>query len=324
MPNVQLRTTFNPKPVEIEEGKKYADYTMLLLGGVGSGKTTMALTAERPIYVMDVDNKLHLMAGIVDMSGVQYQQFPSNKKGRRKASIIVSPNPVKPGEGFVPSHPNVWQDLIDTVESLHELYAREGKLPFRTLVLDTISRASEHLKEAILELLGYTAMTQRAWGDYYENRLRLIRDLTELPCNLVICCHDTIFQDDLTKEIVVQPAIPGKMATQIGGFLGEVYYMLPKIAKERMTVDVLTRSDSKYRLRSTMTDLVKVPADIERIVRGDFRGEKGKAFAEMLKMQLQANKGGKVIAATIPAVSPNSTNSSQNSSVGQGLSEEEE
>lgn len=286
---------YTPNEVLIPSGREYPDYSMLLLGGPGTGKTTMALTAERPIHVLDLDRKLDQLAGLVDMRGVTYQQFDRTLQGGNRIRVAQSPSPDSLKDGYDDSiNPRVYNQVVETVNSLYDIADREGKLPFRTLVLDTMSRLSEHLQFYQLKLHKHAYMSQRDWGVFYINIAAFVNGLLGLPCNVIVCCHDTIWEDDATHEVNVSPAVPGKMSGQLAGFFAEVYYLLPKITAGKMSVDVLTHADRKYKVRSTMTDLIQVPADIGRIVRGDFRGQKAVLFQEEQKKLKLTSKGGKV------------------------------
>ena len=190
-----------------------------------------------------------------------------------------------PSEGFDSlSNPKLYQNVVDEINSYYDILEKEGKLPFKTLAIDTISRLCEHLELLVMKLHHHTVLTISDWRTFLGNILGLLNGLLDLPCNVIVTCHSRTEVDEVSKEVRVVPGIAGQAAEKIGGFFQEVYFMVPKILGEEMKVDVMTRANSKYSLRTSLNDLSVVPADFQQILRGDFRGEKAK---EVLKERQQ-------------------------------------
>lgn len=259
-------------------------FTALITGSPGTGKTTMALTAPRPIHFLDVDRKMHLLATGVDLEQVTWSQYSSTLTGKRKIAIRVGneKNPTSPpGSDF---DPKVFQEIVDEINTFVEMKEKGEPFPFQTLVLDTISRAGEHLEALVKKLKGHTETTQGDWRDYLNIWIEVLSGLISLSstgpsddprcsCNIIVTTHDVIFQDELSKTVKILPALPGQIASRLGGFFQESYYLIPTIKDNRMSVDVLTHADSKYSLTSQLSDLVRIPADFRLILSGMFKGE---------------------------------------------------
>ena len=265
-------------------------FSALIVGPPGSGKSRMALTAPRPIHVLDIDKKMHQLDGLVDFTDVTYKQFPET--GRKRISVSSSPDMRDPGKGFDPtSDPRLYYSVTDEINSFYDILDKGGTLPFRTLVIDTISRLGEHLELLVMKLHHHDVLTISDWRTFLGNMLNLLNGLVDLPCNVVVTCHAKTEVDEITKAVRVLPGIAGQTAEKIGGFFQESYFLVPRLEGEEMKVDVLTRATSKYSLRTSLCDLSIVPADLTRIVQGDFRGENAKKILEE-RNKLKEMKGG--------------------------------
>lgn len=278
-------------------------FTALITGSPGTGKTTMALTAPRPIHFLDVDRKMHLISSGVDLDQVTWSQYSSTFTGKKKILIRAARDLKEPlGPDY---DPRVFNEVVNEINSFIEMKENGDPLPFQTLVLDTATRLGEHLEALIKKMKGHVEISQPDWRDYLNNWIEFITGLISLSsigngasenpqcsCNIIVNTHDAISQDDLTKTMKILPAIPGQIAGRLGGFFQESYYLVPTIKDNRMTVDVLTHADSKYSLTSQLSDLVRVPADFRLILSGMFKGANADKWMKENEQRMGTSGGG--------------------------------
>lgn len=279
--------------IQAQRSSQEQRFTALITGGPGTGKTTMALTAPRPIHVIDVDRKMHLIPQGPHLKDVTYSQYDLTISGRKRITIASAPDAKNPSAGFDPSvDPKVYKQVVEELNTYIDMKERKVPFPFQTLVIDTGSRLGEHLEFLLKKLQAHDTMTISDWKMYINNWLELLNGLMSLSsykegeeewgcsCNIIMTSHESTFVDEITKEMRVLPAIPGQIGERIAGFFQESYYLVPKTEQNRMKVNVLTHADRKYSLTSQLTDIVEVPADFARILAGEFRGDKAEKYME--------------------------------------------
>src|SRR6266446_8107577 len=130
---------------------------VLLIGGAGSGKTTLACSLQGHTHILDVDDKVVFMTAELKRRFPQhiitYQTYDTRVEGDTHATVIGMPNQKRPDEGLNPKmKPTLYQDVIDTVNDLSDIAERDGKLPFDTLVLDSWTHLMTHLKAKQMQL----------------------------------------------------------------------------------------------------------------------------------------------------------------------------
>lgn len=273
-------------------------FSAFLMGGPGTWKTTMSLTAPKPIHVLDIDHKFDQMVDTVyaDLDQVTYQQYSQSITGATKLVVSLSPKMDELAKGFDPTmQPVVTEEVFATISELAEMAERDGgKLPFATLVLDTVSRFSEHLKTYVVFKHGRAHPAMHDWDTILTNWQRLLNAIHSLPCNIVVTCHSRTWEHPKTHQIKQLPLFQGQFTDAIASYFQEAYYMEPKrVMGGGMTVMCATRSSSEFFARSTLTEIGEVPADFRRILAGEFRGERAKEYLAKMAARKEAAKGNK-------------------------------
>ena len=207
-------------------------FSALIIGEPGSGKTTVALTAPKPIVVLDIDNKLHKMDSAkpliksgdiiqwaidepLSMMGLTRLATSKNEHGKEPKVIQQQP-----------------RGYIKFVEYVDKLVASKGVVDGRkigTVVLDTYTTLTEHLKRLILACNEKLNMTMPLYGTLLTNYEEINNTLLRLPCNVIFLCHQKVDKDELTGKISYRPHIEGQMADKIGKDFEEMYYMQKSI-----------------------------------------------------------------------------------------------
>jgi len=96
----------------------------------------------------------------------------------------------------------------------------------------------------------------REWGKTQVHIRNIVRAYRDLPCNTLFTCHaKTSVEDESTGYVKFLPSLPGKLATEIAGFVDIVGYMyvkaervvLPdKTQEERFVRKMLFQSNGTY------------------------------------------------------------------------------
>jgi len=178
----------------IELPKKF-----LLLGGPGSGKSYFASSFPTPAFLFDFDK------GVTTYEGMDfdYEQYTKNAAG--------------------------W-DKFD--KDLQALIANPTR--YKTVVIDTLSSLSTVAMEKALAMdKNRNPLTGGpVWNIHFGIVKNLIegrlRQLMDLPCNIVVIGHIQTSQDEMTGGMIVKPLLVGSLATSIPGEFDEVYYATTK------------------------------------------------------------------------------------------------
>lgn len=67
--------------------------------------------------------------------------------------------------------------------------------------------------------------SMREWGKTQEHVRKIVRGFRDLPCNTFFTAHAVHTPDNATNKMLTSPDLPGKLRSQIAGFLDVVGYM---------------------------------------------------------------------------------------------------
>ncbi len=240
--------------------------TFLLIGEPGSGKTTTACTGVPPILLIDADCKAHNMVNLKPLikSG-DLKILPIKHplvEGSMRERMLDPNKPIeKLPEGFLY---NV--DLLNEIIDGHEY---DG---FNTIVQDSATRMTDHLKRLLVYLRGQGKfgkikggevkegdMNWPSWGTYLADLEEVFQKVcsyfNEEDCKRTFVCTvhqmDKTDVDPITKATINLghwPQIDGQFRTKMAGYFDECYYL------ERVT-DILPGNvvGVKYQMRTMGT-----------------------------------------------------------------------
>lgn len=244
------------KLTELQQGTDYA--RILLLGESGSGKTIGALTFPGEKVVADFDNKISSAAKFYAKDKDLLSKVDVRQYG--KMSIKA-----------VPGGKSRMKSFLDDVQIYFDMQNKKQKLPFETLVLDTVSTMADSILEdyRYVSQLGIKRpnVDQNSQSDYgllATHVKQIITGCLALDCHLVVIGHTQREKDESTGIITNQMMFPGAMSNKMGIYFEETY--LAKIVDGKHVWQ--TKADSKSPFCKTARGLpMEVPAHFAEIVR---------------------------------------------------------
>lgn len=135
---------------------------------------------------------------------------------------------------------------------------RERKIPYKTLVIDSIT---EMAMVGLEEIVGRSVMTARDRGkehdpeqpdqaDWYRNGLRMhkvIRFFRALPCHTIFTALERIVEID-GKQILVPALNTTRLSAELPGAVDEVWYYYTKDRKDKSGTDRILLTDSAEKI----------------------------------------------------------------------------
>ena len=211
---------------------------MLAYGGYGSGKTRLVGTAAAVPSMRDV-LFINAEAGDTTISTEQ-DALTADDKGFIDTVRVSTYVQLARVQEFLKVH-CAYRDLpFDEGEpKLKELEKRlfpdaDPAAPARrynTVALDSLTEAETFSMYALLGVTDKTRLDEEIasaeWTEYKKNNtqiLRLIRALRDLPMHLLVTAAASYVQND-AKQFIYQPALTGRLAKQVQGFMDVVGFM---------------------------------------------------------------------------------------------------
>lgn len=206
-------------------------FNALIYGSMGTGKTNLLRTCRKPVLIASFD--------------------PGGSKTVRdeidKGSIVVD-NRFEFEDPMKPTVFALWDEVYHT-------YKREGLFPsIGTYVIDSATTWSAAAMNVTLRKAG-RAGSQPFQQDYLPTMVILenaIKDLTTLPCDIILIAHDTADKDEATGKIFISPDFIGKLKTRIPLLFDEIYYAHTKETSNGIKYSLLTQSTGLIKARSRL------------------------------------------------------------------------
>jgi len=253
----------------------------LLISPPGGGKTTSACSGRHPTLIVDVDGKAHEMMNIkplIDKGDVVVKAFEDRLVEDKMSYRALHPDepPKKQPTGF-----------ISVVDFLNEILDGSAELDkFNTVVLDSLTRLSEHLKSLLVYLRGQGKFGKKiegdlnwpSWGSYLKNWEELFSNMcTYFQRDFICTAHLKIMTENTTMmvgpqvvetEVVVgyKPLIDGQMRDKLSGYFNECYFLEAKTSGKNPKYQFRTRG-TKYDARTSLPLDEFEDADIMKILR---------------------------------------------------------
>lgn len=227
------------KLTELAKATNY--FKILLYAPSGFGKTCAAANAPGKIEWWDFDHKISSVIS-----------FYKNKPEILDRIEVFQFNHLDPKKRI--------PELEARMKLIEAARLNNTKLPFDTLVVDSLTTLTEALMEDYLirSQLGIkVAIKDIPAMQHYQildkHLTQFISGLLALPCNVIMLGHLDVYKDDSTGAMIRQPLMKGKWAAKLPIYFEEVY--VGKIVGEKRIIQ--TQPDSTYAIARTQRGLAK-------------------------------------------------------------------
>lgn len=244
-----------------------SNFSTLLVGPPGSGKTTAAATAPYPNLFLDMDNKLHKMDNLKNIltAGNIIQWTPNERLFKGQLASFVR-SATDPQAKFAQQRAAGYMKLAEVVDELESNQCRYNGVQLATVTLDSFTSVEEHLKRLLMSANGVATISQPLWGTVLTNYENLLNALLSLKgVNVIVIAHQKPTQNELTGEITYSPLISGQMKDKIGKDFEEVYYLEKSVVDKVAKYEMLTIGSSAKPCRTSRILEPRVEPDFLKI-----------------------------------------------------------
>lgn len=223
---------------EFEEIRKMYDsaaynktFNAIIYGDMGSGKTNLLRTCRKPVLVHSFD--------------------PGGTKTIRDEIVAGSIVVDSRFEQEDPKDPKAF-DLFD--KEYHRL--KKGGMfdQIGTYAIDSATTWAASAMNLVLKKAGRPG-GQPFQQDYLPAMTMIenaIRDMTGLPCDCVLICHEDVDKDEGSGRMFVGPLFVGKLKVRVPALFDEVYHAEAKETSGSVVYSLLTRSTGLYKARTRL------------------------------------------------------------------------
>ena len=201
-----------------------ANYKALLLGDFGTGKSSFAATFPSPGFLFSFDSGAYVYKD----SGFEYEKYPLSALG--------------------------W---IQFEKDCNEVCKAALAGKYATIIIDPTTSMQEIAMERALQIDPKRSPSGGPlWNVHYSIVKNLvggrIRQLMNLPVNLLVIGHLRIVQDQDTGAIIsIEPLLTGQLAETLPGGFGEVYCFFTRTKDSKPEYYLRTAPLGYYKARST-------------------------------------------------------------------------
>lgn len=244
---------------ELSSGSSYVK--ALILGESGAGKTVGAMTFPGKKQVMDFDGKISSAALFYKNNKEVIESIDFNPYGKMTVKGDAA-SKVKPR----------MRSFLDDIQLYFDMQNKKQKLPFDTIVLDTITTMTDSIMEdyRYVSQLGIKRpnVDQNSQSDYgllATHFKQIITGLLALDAHVVVLGHTMLSKDETSGIMSNEILMPGQMASKLGIYFEEVYFAKVDDKGQRVWQ---TQPDQRTRFCRTQRNLPPVvPANYAEIVK---------------------------------------------------------
>ena len=130
-------------------------------------------------------------------------------------------------------------DSWSEMESIYlYLLKDESRKKYQTVVIDSLTDLQQRCLTFVLESNGRTLPEQRDWGQMLEVMRRFLRQMVDLPYNVIFVCLAGTERDELTGIVRERPAISGRLAVEAPAYVDIVMHMTVEQTRKGGEVEV--------------------------------------------------------------------------------------
>lgn len=220
--------------------KKKSFPKILVVGDGGTGKTRFAASCPSP-YIFSFDDNLDSAAEFA----FDYDMF---KDAPWKA--IESKQAHDPSIGIYPWGTG-WDRMVDKLDDVLWPQVKAGTLPYKTIVIDSITTMANLSINQVLKLDNKTGRTNpqvQHWGQQLRNLETVIEEICSWPVMVVVTAHVRRDENLLAGGIELLPLVGGQFGAKIGIYFSEVYYMKVEGSGKDKKVTFQTEQQGLYKM----------------------------------------------------------------------------
>jgi hypothetical protein len=216
-----------------------------IYGQPGTGKTSFGCTLPGPVYVFDFDGKVN--------SGARFLESTDPKKLDEVEFDNFQPSPQNGGW-------KVYQKFEARLKDLERM-AAEGKFPYQTVVLDSLTTLADALMQYTMATqpgIRRTVANVPAMQDYLivsSTFKPLIQRFLALPCNVLCVGHIAQEKDENTGAITYRPALSGKLPELLPVVFQEVWRIYTENKDGKLYYLAQCRPSNGYMARTQISGL---------------------------------------------------------------------
>jgi len=216
-------------------------HNMMLLGGIGAGKTHMLGTAIQPILVHSFDpggTRLRLLKGLKESGQMLVDTTFESEPDIAKTKKIG----VRPDAQIY----RLWEDEFDRLR-FGGIFDHIG-----TYCMDSSTNFIYALKSEIARRNGRadTTLTQPDWQIVGNTFGDIVRFCTALPCNFILTGHLKLVKDDVEGIMLARFNIIPSLQIDLPSLFDEIYILEAKDTSQGLKRKVVTANTDKYEART--------------------------------------------------------------------------
>lgn len=216
-------------------------FNALVLGQVGSGKTTLAGTARKPLYVHSFDP-----GGTKVFKNFNADDPRKKPRNMFETGEVIADTRFEGDDSSQPQAYNQWERQFKEMRS-KDMFEHIG-----TYVVDSFTTWVLALKYQILKKKGRTegVMQIHDWQVLGNTVKDVINVMTALPCDVILTGHLTTEKDDVSGRIETRlQAIPS-LQTELPLMFDEIYCLEANETPRGVERKLITENTGKYIART--------------------------------------------------------------------------
>lgn len=204
---------------------------IILIGGLGTGKTTCWTTAPKPIWAHSFDpggfdSIRHLVDGKTIIADTQFE----------------GDNPERPTK-FEQWNTIYHQMKLDGVFNQIATYVLDSATTWGDIIMNYVLKTSNRPG---------TFPNQNDWPQQMVRLYNCVLSMLSLPCNIIFVAHPVIEKDDVTGRTYTTPMITGKLREKVPLLFSEIYYAVTSQTAAGIEYKILTQPDGLYNARTRL------------------------------------------------------------------------
>lgn len=230
--HLDIQKEFDQLKSLYDEDPSRDTFNALILGRMGTGKTTLAKTCPGPVLVHSFDpGGTRSIRSYVKEGRIMVQKFEDE-------------------DGKNPSQHRKWEAEFQRLKKIG-FFNHIG-----TYVIDSVTTFSLQVLNEVLKIKGRAGEVPQLQD--YNAQILTVRDyitqMASLPCNFIALGHIDLERDETTGKMVAVPLVTGKLKIYLPMLFDEVYIAKTKTSSKGTDYKLLTQHEGYYEARSRLSE----------------------------------------------------------------------